>query len=186
MTPTLRPGNLLYVRPTARGIAPGDVIVFASSCPDGYTVHRVVAVSAAGVITRGDNNVQPDGQPVPFARVIGRVEMVQHEGRLKPVRGGSQALRAARFGRVARRLGTWVRGHLGAPYRALRASPTMRRILAACFSRQLRVVRLVTPSGPLVKYVVGGRTVACWWPGLKRFECDKPYDLFIPRPEDVQ
>ena len=186
MAPTFHSGHLLYVRPTARDIAPGDVIVFASPSGDACTVHRVVAVSAAGVLTRGDNNARQDGQPIPFARVVGRVEAVQQQGRLKPVRGGKPALWWARMGWVTRRARAWLRARLGAPYRALRASPRLRRVLARCFSRQIEVVRLETPHGPLVKYICRGRTVARWWPRLQRFECLKPYDLFIPRPEDAQ
>jgi len=45
-------------------------------------------------------------------------------------------------------------------------------------------VRLVTDDGPLVKYVHGRRTVACWWPETQRFWCRRPYDLVVRSPAE--
>jgi hypothetical protein len=44
-------------------------------------------------------------------------------------------------------------------------------------------VHLETECGPLVKFVVGNRTVAAWWPQTNRFWCRRPYDLIILPPE---
>jgi hypothetical protein len=183
MTPAFRAGQLLYVRPTARDIRPGDVVVFTDPAGDGYIAHRVVSATDAGLITRGDSAWGDDSLPVARDRVVGRVEVLEDQGLLKAVRGGRSGLWTARIGWGARRVGRWVRRVLGTPYRALGRPPMMRRVLRRCFSRQLRVVHLETPDGPLLKTTYRGRTVARWWPQLNRFECREPYDLILLRPD---
>jgi len=186
MRPTFRDGHLLYVRPTADGLAPGDVVVFVNPVKNGYVVHRVVSVSKAGLITRGDSNWSNDGQPVALEQVIGRVEMVEIKEHLKPVRGGMGALWSARAGWLARKLSAWLLPIMARPYRLIRGSAVVRRVLQRCFSRHLMVVQIETPYGPLFKTTYRGRTVARWWPQSNRFECRKPYDLFVSRPGDPQ
>ena len=61
MRPTFRPGQVLYVRPQALDIAPGDVIVFPDQkSGDFQVVHRVISTTADGLVTRGDNNLRSD------------------------------------------------------------------------------------------------------------------------------
>jgi hypothetical protein len=182
MTPTLHAGHLLYVRPTARDIMPGDVIVFRRSSGDGYIVHRVVSTTNAGLITRGDNNRRTDA-PVALGQVIGRVEMLEEEGSPRPVWGGNRGLWSAHIRWGMRRMEGWLRRALRPPYRALRSSSLARRVLGRWLFHRLSVVRLETPDGLLIKFIHNGRTVAHWWPQSNRFECRKPYDLVIPRPD---
>ena len=185
MAPAFRPGHLLYVRPTPRDVAPGDVIVFAHPFTGGRTVHRVVSITDAGAITRGDNRLHNDLLPVALDQVIGRVEMVENEGRLRRLQGGSRGLWSAQVRWVARRVGGWLRSPLRPLYRALRNSPIVRRVLGRWLSRHLQLVRLETPDGPLFKTTYRGHVVARWWPQLNRFECRKPFDLAIPRPDET-
>jgi signal peptidase I len=177
MRPTFRPGHLLYVRPEAHRIAPGDVIVFARE--EGHVVHRVIAVTASGLITRGDNNRLNDPQPITPEQVIGRVELVGDKDRLRPVRGGRTGLVAARFGWAVRRVMLWLRRAFWKPYDALRRFSPSRRLLARLFASQVAQVHLQTPDGALIKTVFRGRTVARWWPDQRRYECLKPFDLFL-------
>lgn len=183
MTPSFRAGQLLYVRPIAQDIAPGDVVVFADPAKSGYVVHRVVSSTDTGLITRGDDSWSNDTLPVAPDQVVGRVEVVEDQGVVRPVRWGRRALWTARIGWGARRVAWWLRYVLGIPYRALGRPPMLRRALGRCFRRQLRVVRLETPEGPLIKTTYRGYTVSRWWPQLNRFECRRPYDLIIPRPD---
>jgi hypothetical protein len=186
MAPTFRPGHLLYVRPTARGIAPGDVIVFADLSGNGHIVHRVISITEAGWVTRGDNNRLSDALPVAPDQVIGRVEMIEGQGHLRPVRGASWGLWSARLGWGTRRISGGLRRAFRAPYCALRSSPAVRQVLNRLLSRRLSVVHLETPDGPLVKTTYRGHTIARWWPQLNRFECRKPYDLIISPPADLR
>jgi signal peptidase I len=185
MTPTFRPGHLLYVRPTACDINPGDVVVFAGPSKKDYVVHRVVAATDVGLITRGDNNSRYD-PPVVLDQVIGRVEMVEDQGYHKPVRGGSRGLWSARIRWRVLQLGRWLRHIFSAPYRALRRFELMHRALNWLFFRQLKVVRLQTSDGPFFIVTHKQRIVARWWPQQGRFECKKPYDLVIRREDLAQ
>lgn len=84
MAPTLEPGERYLALPPGLvgGVDVGDVVVFHGA--DGWTVHRVVDETEAGLLTAGDANVltdQDDGAPaVAPAAVAGVVPAV--DGRL--------------------------------------------------------------------------------------------------------
>lgn len=178
MVPTFRPGQLLYVRPEARDLAPGDVVVFVNLSGD-YVVHRVVAATDGGWVTRGDNNRLPDALPVAYGQVVGRVELAEYGGRLSPVAGGPAALRRVRLAWTARCAVRWVRRIFGLPYRLLRRSGLARRAFGPYFVPWLQVVHVETRDGPVLKALYRGRVVARCWPVAGRFECRKPYDLML-------
>lgn len=180
MSPTFRPGYLLYVRPTARDICRGDVVVYPHPFQRSFVTHRVVAVTSTGLITRGDNNSHNDDAAIAPEQVIGRVEMVEENGRLKHVVGGQWGLLFARLGWNVRQAGVWFRRTFGGPYRLLRRSGIVRRL----WHPSIIQLRITSERGALIKYVCGGRVVARWWQQQNRFECDKPYDLVIPRPDE--
>jgi hypothetical protein len=186
MLGTLRPGDQVIIEPVPfTAIRPGDVVAFRPTTADDDKlpiVHRVVAIRPAGLLTQGDNNAQVDEELVTAERLLGRVVYVERDGRRRLVRGGRVGhlwvvyLRAQRRAyNLAARLG---RG----PYRRLRASGLMRRVWRPRIIR----VRLFNNHSTLVKYVCGGRTVARWRPHQSRFECQKPYDLVIPRPDGTE
>ncbi len=178
MLPGFRPGHLLYVRPTARALNVGDVIVFPKAEGAGFVVHRVVAVKGEGLVTRGDNNSQNDGALVAWEQVVGRVEMAEENGRMRPVAGGRQGHVLARIYRNMGRLGRSFRRTFGGPYRWLRGSG----LVARWWHPHLTAVQLTTPNGTLVKYILGGRTVARWRPETGDWWCEQPYDLVIHKP----
>ena len=185
MTPTFRTGQLLYVCPTACDITPGDVVVFADPSKKDYVVHRVVSTTDAGLVTRGDNNSRYD-LPVVLDQVIGRVEVLEDQGCLKPVQGGDQGLWSARIRWGVRRVGGWLRRAFRMPYRALRHLDLVHRALNRLFFRRFKVVRLQTSDGLLFIVTHKQRILARWWPQQGRFECKKPYDLVIRREDLAQ
>ena len=80
MLSILRPGDYLIIEPTSiAAIHPGDVVVYQgvnrSGEPDDV-VHRVVAVTPDGLVTRGDNNPQVDDALVTQDNLLGRVTHV--------------------------------------------------------------------------------------------------------------
>jgi len=86
MKPLLRPGDTLLVEPYgSREIQPGDVVVFSNPRTRRRVVHRVVAASAAGVTTKGDNSSAPDNWVLPHRDIVGRVEAIRRQGRLLPM-----------------------------------------------------------------------------------------------------
>jgi len=186
MLGTLRPGDQVVIEPVPfTAIRPGDVVAFRPTTADDDKlpiVHRVVAIRPAGLLTQGDNNAQVDAEIVTADRLLGRVTHVEHAGRRRLIGGGRAGqlwvvyLRARRRAySLAARLGRGL-------YQRLRASGLMRRVWRPKITR----VRLVNDYGTQVKYVCGGRTVARWWPHQNRFECQKPYDLVIPRPDGAE
>jgi len=177
MRPTFRDGHLLYVRPTAQDITAGDVIVFDDPVK-GHVVHRVVSVTSAGFITRGDNNPCDDPHVVQPEWMVGRVEMVEDK-RLKPVAGGALGLWLMHIEKQARRTGNQLLYILGAPYRMLRGSPTIRRVLYKLFARHLDILCLKTPDGFFFKALHRGKVVARLSPGQAHPEIQRPYDLFL-------
>lgn len=186
MAPVFRPGQVLYVRPSARDLAAGDVVVFSNPArPGKHTVHRVVRITPAGVVTRGDANLRDDPRLVPWEALVGRVEQVDDGRRPRRVAGGRRGLWAAR-GRWAWRWADHsLRRLFYRPYAALRAWTGSQRLLARLLAPHLKSIRLQSPDGPLVKTLFRGRVVARWQPALGRFECRKPFDLAI-RPPDTE
>jgi len=75
MFPVLSDGDGLILSPCAgpEDLAIGDIIVYPHPFEPCDVAHRVVAISAGGVITRGDANEEPDPEIVPWARIRGRV-----------------------------------------------------------------------------------------------------------------
>jgi hypothetical protein len=183
MTPLFKTGDLLFVRPLALSdVYPGDVVVFRQSGKDGLVVHRVLSRATAGLMTRGDASIDNDPAPVSAEAMIGRVEALERAGKHHRVPGrwagrllGWAVRGRQRAFRVARRL-------LGFPYHALRGSEVARHFLVRVFATRFEYVSFQTPQGTLVKVTHRGKVVARWWPHHSRFECQKPYDLVIPRP----
>ena len=77
MLPNLGPGDVLRFVPTSSDLSPGQIVAFALGGV--LVVHRVVRLSGASVLCRGDNAVRND-PPVPRKAVFGRVVAVS--GRL--------------------------------------------------------------------------------------------------------
>lgn len=78
MEPAIPTGSLVYIREAKpEEIAEGDVIAFYGAADAASIItHRVVEnrVVMGEFITKGDANQTPDMNPVPYARLIGRVE----------------------------------------------------------------------------------------------------------------
>lgn len=71
MNPTLRYGDLLIVT-KKKTAALNDLVIFRDP-EKGSIVHRVVHHNEGGYQTKGDNNHQPDPDPLIPEKMIGRV-----------------------------------------------------------------------------------------------------------------
>ncbi len=76
MEPTLQTGDLVFVVKTSpMSIHVGDVVVYRKPS-DEFVIHRAIKVFKIGkevvLITKGDNNLIPDGQ-IPAEWVVGKV-----------------------------------------------------------------------------------------------------------------
>ncbi|WP_456443592.1 signal peptidase I [Thermococcus sp.] len=97
MTPTINKGDLFFINPLSRTGDVGDIIVFHRR--DGWTVHRIFAVSENGYLTKGDNNVATDQQdgiypPVKPSDVAGKV--ITLSGHPLVIRGGGAFIESMR------------------------------------------------------------------------------------------
>lgn len=80
MSPHYAPGTLMVVKPTAfEQLRPGDVITYQveSGRPD-VVSHRIVSLAAGQdgetmLVTQGDNNSEPDAEPVREVQVRGKL-----------------------------------------------------------------------------------------------------------------
>lgn len=177
MRPTFKPGQVLYICPEGRAFRPGDVVVYKSGAVN--VVHRVCAVTAEGVMTRGDNNLSVDAQLIPFEEILGVVERAEDWDATRGVTGGRWGLWRARARWRWKTL--WLRSlpWLGAPYRWLKA----RRWVGRLWRPRVTMVRVNSSGSEIVKYVVDGNTVATFEPASGRFTYRRPYDLVIFPPE---
>jgi len=97
MTPTIDKGDLFFINPLSKAGDVGDIIIFHRR--DGWTVHRIYAITEEGYITKGDNNVATDQQdgiypPVTEKDVIGKVIVIG--GHPLVIRGGGDFIESLR------------------------------------------------------------------------------------------
>ena len=75
MAPLVREGDALRLVPLDRGrVGPGDLVAFVEGSV--LVVHRVLARTPAGVVTKGDALAEPDGL-VEWTRVVARVAAIR-------------------------------------------------------------------------------------------------------------
>jgi signal peptidase I len=182
MRGTFYRGDRIHIEPVPlAAIRPGDVVAFRSANGPGQPqelVHRVIAVRAGGLATRGDNSQQADSELVTAKALIGRVIYFERDGKRLRTQGGGIGLLRARLLHTRLHVRNAALRSGRQPYRWLRRSALVPRL----WRPQLTRLRVNTHRGPLVKYVSHGQTVARWWPAEGRFECRRPYDLVIPVP----
>lgn len=172
-----RQGHVLYVRPESKKPRPGDVVVFRRG--EEFVVHRVNTITPNGLQTRGDNNLRFDDFPIDEKLIVGIVNRVDDGKKARPVIGGLLGLFIARTRWGLTAIFNWMRPVIGAPYRWLKSS----RIMAKFWHPKIVQVKTNSSSGPMIKYIAGGKTVATWIPSLKRFQCKRLYDLVIFPPD---
>ena len=177
MLPTFKPGEVLYARPDIRTIQPGDVIIYEQGGL--RVVHRVIDLEDDGVKTRGDANPCVDEDIISFEQIYGVVEKAGNWDRMRKIKGGRfAAIRAETRWRWGGFIGQ-LRPVIGAPYRWIKS----RRWLTKFWHPTVLKVRLMSSDGEVVKYIVGGKTVAAFDLSSGHFTCRRPYDLIIFPPE---
>ena len=84
MEPTYHTGSLIYVKPCApEDVQVGDAITFVLNEDLDVVTHRVISIDAENehFYTQGDANDAPDGAPVYFKNLIGKIERFNASGR---------------------------------------------------------------------------------------------------------
>ena len=89
MHPTFKAPEIIYIEPYGdRKVQRGDVVVFNQPGTAKSITHRVIAVSLAGILTRGDNNLTPDPWTLTKAGLTGRVVFARRDRRYRRVLNG--------------------------------------------------------------------------------------------------
>ena len=184
MEGTFRFGDLLIIVGVRwSNIRPGDVLVYRGPGQngEGEIVHRVIDILPGGLVVQGDNNSVPDNSLVTEKNLVGRVSHLQRDGkRFRVYRGRSGLLRMH-----IHRGGQHVLGVMWRKFRTMgrKYYGWLRKngLIARLWRPSIVKVRLLTKSGPLIKYVSRDRTVAFYWVEKGQFKCRRPYDLVMRR-----
>jgi len=181
MWPLLRSGDLLKIKPVPARLLRGDIVSFTlqdDPRPHRIIVHRITAVVPGGFVTRGDNNSCSDPLPVTPEQLTGLVTDFIRGKKTQHVRGGWRGLFRANVQSSVRTIAQPLRKPLKWGYSLLRASS----LPPLLWKPDVQILRVESPGGTFFKYVWHNRTIARWWPGQNRFNCRKPFDLFLKNP----
>jgi signal peptidase I len=78
MSPFIRDGDTILITPIQGKLRTGDIVLIKAE--DGKVLlHRVVRKDKAGLITRGDSNMEIDGT-FPESQIVGRVTKITGQG----------------------------------------------------------------------------------------------------------
>ena len=77
MSPFIRDGDMIQIKQQPRYHV-GDVVLLKTQF--GLLVHRIITLSPAGVLTRGDNSPANDHGPIGLESILGRVIRVHGSG----------------------------------------------------------------------------------------------------------
>jgi signal peptidase I len=183
MTPTFFNGDFLYVRTNMQNLRLGDVVVFSTqNTADGYIVHRIIANSHQGFITRGDHNRLNDALPLTLKEIVGKVEFVENRRGIRKVSNGPLGLWLAGILWLMFGLDRLIRLVFWMPYNLIRE----RRIATTVWHPKISKMQVRSENGQQIKYLYKNSTVAVWDLSRQRFECRKPFDLVIPNPKDSE
>jgi signal peptidase I len=178
MNPTLRPSDILHIRPYEdRKIRLGDVVVFAPSEGGQPIVHRVVSKEAHGVRTKGDNNTSIDPQILEPSRIIGQVVSAQRETKTRRVYGG---IAGRVIGRLMNLRGI-IDGKLSAvPRVAPRRLNVLKAVGALLFPRmRTKIVRFSGRNGSELQMLIGNQLIARLPSGQERWVIRRRFRFFV-------
>jgi SynChlorMet cassette protein ScmC len=178
MNPTLVEPEFLEVLPYGGGkVRPGDIVCFKSAERDLTVVHRVVAVGADGIRTRGDNNMPDDPWVLRPGDLIGRVKAAQRGTRRRSVPGGWRGLVALRWSRLGRRIWRRAGGIPDRLYFIVADLGPFDRLLPA--SLRPRLVRFHARQRVFLKLLMGGRPVGHYDTRRRKWHIRRPFRLFV-------
>jgi Signal peptidase, peptidase S26 len=178
MNPTFKAGDRLLVVPYAeRKISVGDVIVFRPEGNERTITHRVIAVDARGVVTRGDNNNQIDPWHLQSHEIMGCVTSASRGAATMKVAGGRKGLLYARLRWVIKHADRTISRPLHPIYHRLADTGILSRLLPA-WARP-RVVLFTKPSGQETQLLMGKQLIGRRRPGADQWQIRRPFRLFI-------
>jgi signal peptidase I len=179
MNPTLCHPDLLEVEPyTKRVLQRGDVVYFTPPAGSPKTVHRIVRITADGIITRGDNNTADDPFRVKPEDIIGRVVAAQRFGQCRTIAGGPLGRWVGFRAGFRRRSNRFFSPCLHEAYRKLVAFGLLRALLPVSLRPQVFEFKR-RYSSSILKLIVKGRIVGCYDAKAKQWLIDRPWRLVV-------
>jgi len=178
MYPTLRPGDILYIRPYGpEVIRAGDVVTFVR--PDGARAlaHRVAFIDEGGIATRGDRNSAVDSGRLRPENIIGRVEYLKRGNRLLKMHGGLAGRARAASLRSWRWISQFGTSRLRPAYDLCTRSALLSK-LPDTFMRP-RVVSFLKGKDEELHLMMRGRLVGRLRAGDKQWRIRRLWRLFV-------
>jgi signal peptidase I len=152
----------------------GDVLVFHNEA-EKLIVHRVVRQTQEGIVTQGDNSLEPDPEFLTPEHVVSQVIHRERNGKTYNVQNGRLGMLRARVLHGRLHFIKALKFFLKRPYRILKKTG----IVTKLWRPEIETIHFETQDGPLVKYVHKGRTVASCWTDTNRWWFRRPYDFII-------
>lgn len=156
-------------------IQPGEVVVFPHPQSGRLIVHRVVAVTDRGLVTKGDNSPAPDPWTLSTGDLVGRVVAVNRKGRLLPVP------RREPVNQPLFNLGRWLDGlvsRLLRPiYHRLAATPVLKGRWPLGLGP--RLLSFSHPEGQEWQLWWGGLLIAQKKPWQREWAIKRPFRLWV-------
>lgn len=108
MKSTFQRGDLLTIEPIEiNRLKKGDIIAYLSRHniqENNLIVHRIIKIAKNCLITKGDNNRNPDIYSVEFSRLMGKVTSFERYGKCHRVIGGWTGMTGAKILYLIRRI----------------------------------------------------------------------------------
>ena len=178
MNPTFKAGDRLRVVPyDSRNIKVGDVIVFSPQGNERTITHRVIAIDARGVMTRGDNNNQIDPWYLQHHEIMGCVSAASRGAATIKVAGGRRGILYARLRWVIKHVDRTISRPLHPLYHRLADTGILSRLLPS-WARP-RVVHFTKPSGQETQLLMGKQVIGRRRAGADQWQIRRPFRLFI-------
>lgn len=178
MYPTLKPLDIASVTPCrASEVQVGDILVFPSPKNNTKIIHRVVAVTREGYVTRGDNSRHIDNWLVNPGIVCGKVESLRRNARQLRVRSGSQGHLIGQYRFVILNIVHAIKRILYPVYRLLWRSGIFRLYMPKPF--RPKVLAFKRPEGTEFHLVMGRKVIGRRSPTSTGWYIRPPYRLFV-------
>lgn len=178
MKPTLLDGDLVEVLPyVERTVQVGDIIYYQFPNASKAIIHRVVRITPAGVIARGDNNPVDDKDPIPSQFILGQVTAVWRGSRRRKMVGGPKGMVYYKIHKVFLAYGGAILPILRPLYHLLIRGEGVSRCLPQRFRPKVTAFRDGKKNH--LRLVWWGRVVGEYDFDRHRWNIDRPYRLLL-------
>jgi signal peptidase len=176
MYPTLRVGDGMKIVPYGTGeIRVGDVVVFQYPDDKKYVVHRVIHLNPNRIVTRGDNNPEPDTVLLTADDIMGRVVSVSRGCKTIKIHGGSRGALQGKVFHLFKMIRSKTYDLIRPFYYRLLLSDIFKNML----SRHVRMLYFKRPEGTETQLLIGSWVIGRYRSGWRRWQIRRPFRLFI-------